>query len=235
MHACIQLKLAQCVPNTRGVVVSGGEENSLCAMFLLSTKSWKQLEPLPDERDCHGSIFMKGKIFLFGSWNDGSGSSSVISLELEGGKWHQEPDISISVQRPEVACVDSSIFLFDSWDNNQLLQLDMMTRTWSTKAKAPEQDYRGARMISVNDQLLISDGNNYAFAQYNLSTDTWTTGNAPTLKHNFGALVHHDQKVYLIGGAKEDRVEEYDLDKKTWSVCSMRLPEKSMNLHAFAI
>ena len=206
-----------------------------CAMFILSTKSWKELNPLPDARSCHGSIFVKGKIFLFGSWNLYGASSSVVSLDLEEGKWNQEPDLSICVQHPEVACVDSSIFLFDSYDSKQLLQLDMMTKTWSTKEKPPEQNYQGARMISVNGQLLISGGKYKAFAQYNPSTDTWTTGNAPTLQHNFGALVHHGQKVYLIGGANEDRVEEYDLETKTWSVCSMRLPEKTENLHAFAI
>ena len=218
-----------------GFVVTGGKEHNLCAMFILSTKSWKQLHPLPDERYCHGSIFMKGKIFLFGSWNGGAGSSSVISLDLEGGKWNHEPDISISVRHPEVACVDSSIFLFDSEESEQLLHLDMMTKTWSTKSKPPQQDYQGARMISVNGRLLISIDKHTALVQYNPFTDTWTIGNAPTLEHFFGALVHHGQKVYLIGGENEDRVEEYDLDTKTWSVCSMRLPQKLLNLHAFAV
>ena len=51
-----------------GFVLTGGAENNLCAMFILSTKSWKQLKPLSDARDHHGSIFMKGKIFVFGGY-----------------------------------------------------------------------------------------------------------------------------------------------------------------------
>ena len=215
-----------------GFVVTGGERNNLCAMFILSTKSWKQLEPLPAPRNRHASIFTKGRIYLFGGYVSSSQSSSVISLELDGGKWNQEPDIPIVVGWPEVACVDSSIFLFDS---EQLLQLPMMTKTWRTKAKPLQQDYQGARMISVNGQLLISGGFSKIFAQYNPTTDTWATGNAPTLQHYFGALVHYDQKVYLIGGYKEDRVEEYNLDTKAWSVCDVKLPKKLRNLYAFAI
>ena len=111
----------------------------------------------------------------------------------------------------------------------------MMTKTWSTKARPPEQHYFGARMISVNGHLFIGGGNSKVFAQYCPSTDTWTTGNVPTLQHYFGALVHHNQKVYLIGGGKEDRVEEYDLGTKAWYVCDANLPKKLENLYAFAV
>ena len=222
-----------------GFVVTGGEKTKLCAMFMLSTKSWKQLRSLPTERDEHASIFMKGRIFLFGGF--AAGASSVISLDLDEGKWNQEPDMPIGVYHPVVACVDSSIFLFDSdsttfeGTKGELLQLDLVNRTWSTKAQPPQQKYRGARMISVHGQLFICGGRHKVFAQYNPSTDTWTTGNAPTLEHYCGALVHHDQKLCLIGGENEDRVEEYDLDTKAWSVCDVILPKKLCNLYAFAV
>ena len=224
-----------------GFVVTGGYNNNLCAMLISSTNSWKWLEPLSAPRDMHGSIFMKGRIFLLGGYVSGPESSSVTSLELDGGQWNQEPDIPITLRWPEVACVDSSIFLFDGCYSMQLLQLDVVAKTWSTKAKPPqygygykEYGYEGARMISVNGQLLISGGYIHAFALYSPSTDTWTTGNAPTLLHNDGALVHHDQKVYLIGGDNEDRVEEYDLSTKAWSICDVKLPKKLRNLYAFA-
>ena len=217
-----------------GFVVTGGERNKRCAMFILSSKSWKQLEPLPAPRDCHGSICMKRRIFLFGG-DALESRSSVISLDLEGGKWNQEPDMPISVVFPEVAYMECSIFLFDSRDSNELLQLDMMTKSWSEKGKPPQQKYSGTCMISVRGQLLICGGFVKSIALYNPSTDTWTTGSAPTLQHHMGALVHHDHKVYLIGGEDEDRVEEYDLDTKAWSMCGAKLPKRLKNLYAFAI
>ena len=63
-----------------GFVAIGGKNKNECAMFTLSPKSWKMLEPLQAPRDRHGSVFMKGRIFLFGGFVSHSQSSSVISL-----------------------------------------------------------------------------------------------------------------------------------------------------------
>ena len=87
-------------------------------------------------------------------------------------------------------------------------------------------------MIAVQGRLLVAGGSNKIFAQYDPTTDTWTTLNPPVIKHHLGALVLLDQKVYLIGGNEEDRVEEYDLNAKYWSICEFRLPQKLQNLHA---
>ena len=205
-----------------GFVVSGGMDNTQCAMFIFSSKSWKQLQSLPDPRHYHGSIFACGKIYIFGGSRSGSLSSDVLSLELGGGKWNQEPDVPVSwADLPEAACVDSSIFLL-SFD--QLLHLDTDTNTWSMKAAPPQQYYTGTRMIAVQGRLLVAGGDGKAFSQYNPTTDTWIAGNPPAIRHHLGALVLLDQKVYLIGGNEEDRVEKYDLKTKSWSVCEFRLP-----------
>ena len=221
-----------------GFVVSGGWGNNLCAMFILSLKSWKQLEPLPVRRYSHGSIFSQGKIYVLGGWPSGS-KSSTMSLELEGVQWNKEPDIPIAVILPEVACVDSNIYLFDGWDSKRLLCFSTFSNTWSEKAQAPPRRYRGARMVSIQGHLFIAGGGrNKVFAQYNPSTDTWTRGRAqsePQLFHHLGALVHHGQKLHLIGGANEDRVEEFDFDTGSWSVCDVKLPKTLYNLHAVAL
>ena len=218
-----------------GFVVSGGENSTHCTMFILASKSWKQLESLPASRHKHGSIFTCGKIYLFGGMVSASWSSSVLSFELEGGKWNQEQNVSINyLDTPEVACLNSSIFLLDLDCDHQLLQFDVKTSTWSTKATPPQEYSVGPRMISVKDRLLVTGGRCNAFAWYDPSTDAWTTGNPPTMQHYLGALVHHNQKVYLIGGKNEDRVEEYDLHTETWSVCNFRLPKKLHNLYAIA-
>ena len=140
-----------------------------------------------------------------------------------------------TVKHPEVARVDSSLFLFDQYDNQQLLQLDMMTKTWSTKATPPQQNCGEARMISVNGQLVVSGGDSQVFNQYNPSTDAWTTRNAPTLQHDVGALVHHEKKLYLIGRYKEAHAEEYDLDTNAWSLCHGKLARNMCNIYAFVI
>ena len=193
------------------------------------------MEPLPASRHCHASSFVKGKIYLLGGYVSGPRSSNVISLELEGGKWNQEPDMPITVAHAEAACVDSSIFLLDGCASQQPLQLDILTKTWHTKTKPPHHNVWGARTISVQGQLFAAGSANKVFLHYSPLTDAWTTLNAPTVQHQFGALVHHGQKLYLIGGYSEDGVEEYDLDTKTWSICDVKLHKKMENLYAFAI
>ena len=142
----------------------------------------------------------------------------------------------VAVNQPEVACVDSSIFVLDAGDNSELLQLETPTKTWSTKAKPPHGYVGcGVRMVSVKGQLLVAGSRSMKFAQYNPSTNTWTSGNAPTQPHYLGALVHHDQKLYLIGGADQECVEEYDLNSKTWSLSTGRVITRQYNMFAFAI
>ena len=221
-----------------GFVVSGGEESTCCTMFILASKCRKQLQSLPASRYRHGSILTCGKIYLIGGRTPTSYLASVISLELEGGNWNKESDVpgtprGVAVS-PEVAWVNFSIFLLTCYNTCQLLQFNVKTSTWSIKATLPQKYSTGPRMISVKDRLLVTGGKKNVFAWYDPSTDTWTTGNQPTIQHHLGALVHHNQKVYLIGGEKEDRIEEYDLDTESWSVCNFRLPKRLQNLYAIA-
>ena len=173
-----------------GIVVSGGIGNAKCSMFLLSSKSWQELEPLPEPRDCHGSISTRGKLYLFGGWVSESESSSVVSLELTEGKWNQEPDIpgGMVVRLPELACVDCGIFLLDVRNDGRLLHLDLNLHTWNSKTNPPQEIDIGTRMTSVKGQLFVTGGICRNVAWYNPTTDTWTTGNNPsTLQHHLGA------------------------------------------------
>ena len=221
-----------------GFVVSGGKMSTHCTMFILTSKCWKQLKPLPLARYKHGSIFTCGKIYLIGGIIISTFSTNVLSLDVEEGNWNQEPNVPNTSpyweNSPEVACMNSSFFVLNACNVSKLLQFNIKTSSWSTKASPPQQYLTGSRMISVKDRLLITGGRNSTLAWFDPNTDTWTTGNPPTIQHYLGALVHHNQKVHLIGGQNENRVEEYDLDTESWSVCNFRLPKKLQNLYAIA-
>ena len=220
----------------QGFVLTGGEKCVLCFMFDLSTKSWKQLDSLNFARHAHGSIFAHGIIFVFGGTTSSSRSASVHSLALDGGKWTEEPDMPIIVRYPEVTSVENSIFLLDI-DTNQLLKMDAKKKTWSHQKKMPGERCWGARMVSTHNKLFVAGGSRASkiCAQYDPRTDSWCSLNSPTLKHNYGALVPLEQKVYLIGGEGEDHIEEYNLDSKIWAVCAEKVPEKLTNLHALVL
>ena len=216
-----------------GFAVTGGRESTICSMYVLATNSWIELKPLPVHRREHGSVYFHGKIFVFSGMVAGKQSTSVQSLLLDGGNWNDEPSIHTFACCPTAACAHNSIFLLETYEN-VLLQLDLHRNVWKKKS-ITGMLCRGARMISIEDELLIAAGANNIFARYNPLTDTWSTGSTPTLEHYFGALVYNNGKVYLIGGDKEDRVEEYSLDTDSWSVCDFKVPKKACNLFAVAL
>ena len=217
-----------------GFAVTGGSDSVICSMYVLATNSWVQLEPLPVERHAHGSVYFDGKIFVLGGDISYQESSSVQSLHFNGGKWNDEPNLPHAVVGPAVASVDSSIFLLDI-HTGKLLRLDVNKKVWSHRQTIPGGSCNGARMITIDDNLLVAGGDKKTFARYNPSTDTWTTGNRPALVHDRGALVYTNGKVYLIGGKDEDRVEEYSVDNMSWSVCDFKVPKKLRNLYAVAL
>ena len=185
-------------------------------------------------RQQHGSTFIKERIFLFGGVTNGA-TSSVISLQVDEGEWQKEPDLPFAVMYPEVACVEadgSCPFLLNT-DTNQLISME--NNVWITKASMPGNQCRSATMISLNGKLLVAGGSTPCLAWYSPDTDTWVTGTAPSLKHDFGALVSHGQSVYLLGGHMVDHVEEYKIDEESWSTCALRLPKLLFNLYALAL
>ena len=163
----------------------------------------------------------------------------MLSLKRDGEKWDKEQDLPIPVRFPEVASVETSTFLLDTWDSRLLLHLDTKTNMWSKRAKMPlnldSSGSLGVRMVAVKDHLLVGGGRFQKFLLYNLATDTWTTGNPPRLGHYHGALGYRDQRLYLIGGLDETGVEEYDMDNDSWSVCDWEVPYEKSTLHALMI
>ena len=218
-----------------GFVLTGGEDSTLCSMYVLSKKSWKQLIAMKSARCNHGSIFMNGRIFVFGGGRTRtSKSSSVHALALDGNKWTEEVKLPIKVSNPEVASIENSIFLLNTY-GTELLNLDLQSRTWSRRQDLPTSFNCGARMIAVQNMLLTARLRYNSAAQYDPSTDVWTTLSSPTLSHAYGAMLGIGKNVYFIGGREEDRIEEYNLDTGIWSVCDARMPSTFEHLHALAL
>ena len=109
---------------TDGFVLTGGEDSTLCSMYVLSTNSWKQLKSMKTARRAHGSIYMNQRIFVIGG--NTSVATSVHSLAINGDNW-TEADLPIPVSYPEVVSGANSMFLLYS-DANQLLHLDMKAK-----------------------------------------------------------------------------------------------------------
>ena len=222
-------------PTPEGFVVTGGVDSVTCSMFIASTNTWLDLKSLQNARYHHASLFLHHKIFVFGGIVSNRGtSSSVQSLDLNGGEWKEEPDLLSRVGNPEMASMETTIYMLDT-DRDELLSLDAddERNTWVRKQKLGVK-CSGARMIAYCEDLLIAGGYYKLFVCYNPSKDTWSTVKAPTLVHRCGALVLHGEKLYLIGG-EEERAEEYSFDTDSWSVSKIRAPTKQANLYAVSL
>ena len=221
-------------PTPEGFVVTGGDGSVTCSMFTSSTNTWKHLKPLKNPRHQHASLFLHHKIFVFGGLVSEQASSSVQSLDLNGGEWKEEPDLHSCVRSPAVASVENTIFMLDTYEKNLMsLDTDHERKTWISRRKPGVMCYR-ARMTAYCGDLLVTGGCNKIFVSYNPFTDTWKTGNAPSMIHEWGALVFHGEKLYLIGGG-DDGAEEYNFETDSWSVSKFRAPTKNRNLYAVSL
>ena len=183
----------------------------------------------------HGSIFINGRIFVFGGGRTStSKSSSVHALALDRNEWTVEVKLPIKVSDPEVASIENSIFLLNT-HGKELFNLDLQTRTWSRRQDLYIAFHYGAKMIAVQNMLLTARLRYNEAAQYDPSTDVWTILSSPTLSHAYGAMVGIGKNVYFIGGTDEDGIEEYNLDTGIWSVCDARMPSTFEHLYALAL
>ena len=208
-----------------GFAITGGEDSNLCIMYNAETKSWSKLQNLQAQRHGHGSICISGVLFVLGGYIAGQWSKLVDCLALDDGKWQNGPELPIYVYFPRVAEIKGIIYLLDSWETKLLLELDPENNTWVRRASPPDGLFGDVSMTSLNDQLCVAGGrgSDRVCLWYSPATDAWSKGQQPLMDHYFGSLVHHDNRILLLGG-QTDEVEELCTETGAWSVSSMKLP-----------
>ena len=90
-------------------------------------------------------------------------------------------------------------------------------------------------MICVKDRLFVAGGEKNILAIYATSTDSWSHGVKLQLKHYFGAVLHQNNTIMVVGGEDQKKVESYDLDTGLWSVCDWEIPKPLIHLHGLMI
>ena len=223
-------------------ITGGGKKFDLCFVFIASTRSWLKLQNLLTQRSYHGSVCVKGALYVIGGniGNSDEPSDSVDFMVMEDGDWEEGPALPLAVEFSEATNLDDSIYLLEV-KSLQLLCLDIDKRVWNKLAKLP---VRGANqgavheisLTSAHGMLFAAGGLIRVCAWYSPATDTWCTGEPPLQIHNYGALAYHNRKLVLLGGHDEvdgtDEVEEYNIEENKWSMCTYKIPKKILFLHA---
>ena len=217
-----------------GFIITGGDNSRLCIMFTTATK-WVRLQNLMQSRDCHGSICVKGVLYVLGGYIQRYKSDSVDLMTVKDGVWKKGPNIPLAVSFPKVSNIGDSVYLLDE-DSKQLWHLDVDNKVWKQLASIPaEGGCIGVSMTSARGLLFVAGK---ICAWYSPDSDTWCTGQQTLCKHRYGALAYHNDKLLLLGGSEyggTDEVEEYDIDEDTWSVCSYKMPKKLYCHHALVL
>ena len=147
-------------------------------------------------------------------------------LALDDGKWENGPELPVPVYLPRVTQIKGISYLLDSWEIQQLLELDPESNTWVRRASPPDGLDNAVSMTSLNDRLCVAGGcHDHVCLWYNPATDAWSKGQQPLMDHRWGSLVPYGNKVILLGG-DTDEVEELCIETGAWSVSNMKLPRK---------
>ena len=226
---------------SQGLVITGGIDSRMCMMFIASTKSWVRLQNMLQNRDGHGSVCIKGVLYVLGGFVGDCRlpSNSVQSMVMEDGEWKFGPDIPLVVTLPKVATIAETLYMLDVEESRKLLHLNVDEHVWKELAPMPVEECYGVGMTSAQGLLFVAGGERMICASYNPATNTWCTGQKPFHSHQYGALTYHKEKLLLLGGHYNglgtDEVEEYDIDEDKWSLCSYKMPRKLGSHHAFVL
>ena len=209
-----------------GMMLTGGRNSDVCLIFVLAMKMWVKEQPLKAARHDHSSCCSNGKVFLMGGMVSGAQTSSVDFMDLEKKTWCSGPSLTIAETLLKVTSLKSAMFVLDSWQWS-FYCLDDETMSWLTKAPIPSKSY-GCSLAASEDKIFAAGGNGNITYMYTPATDIWCHLTGPSLQERHGALVHHQQKLYLFPGCKRDKnlidVEEYDISTGRWSLSKWKMP-----------
>ena len=227
-----------------GFAYTGGEDSKTCKVFISAKRSWFRLQDMKEARHSHGTTYMNGLLLVIGGCLGQKSSikqrcTSVHSMVLEGGDWRNEPDLPLAVECPKVSDIVDDVYLLDALNTNQLYKREKGEHVWNKKASLPvDAPSYCAGMTSAQGKLFVAGGRLQICAWYNPEIDTWCLGEKPLGVHMHGALAYHNERLLLLGGGwKEgtDDVEEYDIERGTWSMCSYKMPAKLYDHYALVL
>ena len=222
-----------------GMMLTGGRTTDMCTIFFLVNKMWIKQQALLSCREQHGSGYNKGKVFVISGFVSGKDleSKSVDYMELEMSIWRKGPPIPKAGYFLKVVSFQSALFVMFSKECS-MYKLDCDTMCWSTVSSLPVSSY-GCSLAASDSKIFAAGGNSNINYMYTPVTDAWCRLTGPSLVERQGAMIHHQQKLYLFGGCVRDNqltdVEEYDISNDRWSLTKWKLPTPLIIFGAFLI
>lgn len=117
--------------------------------------------------------------------------------------WIQKTSMSGGVAFPYCFVINNKAYIGGPF--NSLLQYDIVSDSWSTKANPPVTTNAKQGFSIGTSGYMISDSVNYPFIysqlyEYNSLTDVWSKKNKPPFNTTYGACLSYDGHGFIIGG-----------------------------------
>ena len=220
------------MPN--GFALTGGQNSKGCMQFSIQNGKWLEMRDMLQARYSHSSVYCRGCIWVFGGFIDGQESKSVQYLDVKTERWHEAPDLPNAVQHPEVITYKKEVYLFYPCDN-RLIRLNLDNKVQREMSPMPGNSAIGARMIQAGDLICVAGGRNKVNSWYKPSTNIWSQESKPALDHCFPGVLYKDNRIFIIGGMMQSKIESFDIEKKVWSISDFQMPSCIMLLKGLMI
>ena len=212
-------------------------DTDVCGTFDISAKKWKKMKNLKRQCRGHASVCLLQQLFIFGGGMsnrqpvDWSTSVERLNIEQDHGVWQSAPPMPSALAHPNITNLNTNVYLMGG--NNPVLYLfDALKNAWSEKAEMPQNPGRGFSIATSNVNLYATGGEMMACWQYSFSTDTWAKLSSPALRHDYGALICHQNSLLLLGGNTKN-TEGYATEADIWAMAPYKVPEKVFGHYAF--
>jgi N-acetylneuraminic acid mutarotase len=197
---------------------------------------------MPTGRADFGIAALDGKIYVLGGINDKEEPLSTVEVyNPANNDWTSKMSMLIPRSGFATAVYGGKIYVFGGNISSGFVGnaevYDPESNSWATVASMPTpRAYLSANV--VGDKIYLIGGEKYSSTSpyhvetginecYDPVTDTWTTRTAlPTGVYSFGSAVA-DNKIYIIGGAKQDHSSSltlvgnnqvYNPESDNWSI-----------------
>lgn len=215
------------------------------------TSAWTSLASMPTGRADFGIVALAGKIYVLGGINEaGEPLGTVEVYNPANNDWTSKMSMLIPRSGFAAAAYGGKIYVFGGNMSSGFVGnaevYDPESNSWATVASMPTpRAYLSANV--VGDKIYLIGGEKYSSTTpfyvetsinecYDPATDAWTTKAAlPTAVYGFGSAVV-DNKIYVIGGAKQDHSstltlvgnnQVYNADTDKWSI-SQSVPQTTV-------
>lgn len=218
----------------------------------LSAQSWKSYSAKDGSRPVarHEAAFVQVGDFFY--LLGGRGIRPVSIYDIKKDTWTEGAKPPVEIHHFQPVVYDDKVYIICALTGGypgetplpNVIIYDPATDTWSEGATIPEHRRRGSAGLSVyKDKIYVACGikdghrgdHKTWLDVYDPKSDTWEElPDAPRARDHFQATVVKN-KLYLLGGRRsnapdnvfndlENKVDVFDLKKKSWSTLSNELP-----------